>query len=178
MPLTLAQGASWVHALLLSHNRPRRAKECAPVKQPEAARMGRCAIQIVSFLAEVSARNDTFGLVGAIVERSADVTVAAKLFCGFGDRTRLSILRLLADGERRVTDIVEALDASQANISGHLKCLRDSGLVVDRRSGREAFYRIAHSEVVDVLRSAEQLLAVTGTGIELCSTYADDEALS
>lgn len=114
---------------------------------------------------------DTIGPMSATIERSGDVAVAAKLFCGFGDRTRLSILSLLAGGERRVTDIVETLDASQANISGHLRCLRDCGLVVDRRSGREAFYRIAHSEVVDVLRSAEQLLAVTGTGIELCPNY-------
>ena len=122
---------------------------------------------------------DMIGVMGATDDRSNDVAVAAKLFCGFGDRTRLSILRLLADGERRVTDIVEALGASQANISGHLKCLRDCGLVVDRRSGREAFYRIAHSEVVDVLRSAERLLAVTDTGIELCPTYEPDaQALS
>ncbi len=112
------------------------------------------------------------------IERSGDVAVAAKLFCGFGDRTRLSILNLLARGERRVTDIVETLDASQANISGHLKCLRDCGLVVDRRSGREAFYRIAHSEVVDVLRSAERLLAVTGNGIELCPNYESEPATS
>ncbi len=103
--------------------------------------------------------------------RSGDVAVAAKLFCGFGDRTRLSILSLLAGGERRVTDIVETLDASQANISGHLQCLKECGLVIDRRSGRQAFYRIAHVEVVDVLRSAEQLLAVTGSGVELCPNY-------
>jgi hypothetical protein len=50
--------------------------------------------------------------------------------------------------------------------------------VVDRRSGREAFYRIAHAEVLDVLRSAEQLLAVTGTGIELCSNYESDDGAS
>lgn len=112
--------------------------------------------------------------MSATTERSSDVAVAAKLFCGFGDRTRLSILSLLAGGERRVTDIVETLDASQANISGHLKCLRDCGLVVDRRSGREAFYRIAHSEVVDVLRSAERLLVATGAGIELCPNFGPE----
>ncbi|NNC79860.1 MAG: helix-turn-helix transcriptional regulator [Acidimicrobiales bacterium] len=116
--------------------------------------------------------------MSATIERSGDVAVAAKLFCGFGDRTRLSILSLLARGERRVTDIVESLDGSQANISGHLKCLKECGLVIDRRSGREAFYRIAHSEVVDVLRSAERLLAVTGTGIELCPNYEPETATS
>ena len=74
--------------------------------------------------------------------------------------------------------IVESLDASQANISGHLKCLRECGLVTDRRSGREAFYRIAHPEVIDVLRSAERLLALTGTRIELCPNYESDTGTS
>lgn len=100
-----------------------------------------------------------------------DIATAAKLFCGFGDRTRLAILTLLADGELRVTDIVEALDASQANISGHLRCLKDCGLVIDRRAGREAHYRVAHPHVIEVLRSAERLLAVTGQHIALCPNY-------
>ena len=100
-----------------------------------------------------------------------DTASAAKLFCGLGDRTRLAIITLLAGGELRVTDIVDALDASQANVSGHLRCLKDCGLVIDRRAGREAFYRIAHPEVIDVLRSAERLLAVTGKHIDLCPNY-------
>jgi len=103
-----------------------------------------------------------------------DVSAVAKLFCGFGDRTRLAIVALLADGELRVSDVVAALDASQGNISGHLKCLRDCGLVIDRRAGREVFYRIAHDEVIDVLRSAERLLAVSGRQIELCPNYTSN----
>lgn len=109
------------------------------------------------------------------LETGDDIVTAAKLFCGFGDRTRLAIIALLADGELRVTDIVDALDASQANISGHLKCLKDCGLVIDRRSGREAHYRIAHAEVIDVLRSAERLLAITGKHIDLCPNYEPAE---
>lgn len=105
------------------------------------------------------------------VKNSTDIATAAKLFFGFSDGTRLAILTLLADGEHRVTDIVSALDSSQANISGHLKCLKECGLVIDRRTGREARYRIAHTEVIEVLRSAERLLAVTGQRIDLCSNY-------
>ena len=100
-----------------------------------------------------------------------DVQVASKLFNGFADRTRLAILLHLADGERRVTDLVHALDGSQGNVSGHLACLKECGLVVDRPAGRQVFYRIAHPEVYDVLRSAEALLAVTGQAIELCSNF-------
>ncbi len=109
--------------------------------------------------------------MSASVDCRADVVVAAKLFSGFGDLTRLAIIVELSDGERRVSDLVTALKGSQGNISGHLRCLRDCGIVVGRPSGREVFYRIAVSEVIDVLRSVEALLAVTGEAVDLCPNY-------
>jgi len=109
--------------------------------------------------------------VSVVDESRAEVAVAAKLFSGFSDPTRLAIIVELSDGERRVSDLVAALNGSQGNISGHLRCLRDCGIVVGRPSGREVFYRIAVSEVVDVLRGAEALLAVNGEAIDLCPNY-------
>lgn len=105
------------------------------------------------------------------------VGLAAKLFRGFADLTRLAILMELAEGERRVTDLVRALGGSQANVSGHLACLKDCGLVLDRPEGRQVFYRIARPEVVDVIRSAEALLALAGHQIDLCPNYRQPEAL-
>lgn len=109
--------------------------------------------------------------MSATANQCTDVDAAAKLFRGLGDRTRLAIVALLANGEQRVTDVVTALDGSQANISGHLRCLKDCGLLIDRRTGREVYYRIAHPEVIDVLRTAERLLATTGRHIDLCPNY-------
>jgi len=109
--------------------------------------------------------------VNAAVECRADVVVAAKLFSGFSDLTRLAIMVELSGGERRVSDLVAALKGSQGNISGHLRCLRECGLVVGRPSGREVFYRIAFPEVIDVLRSVEALLEVTGEAVDLCPNY-------
>ena len=105
------------------------------------------------------------------VESLDEVAAAAKLFCGFGDRTRLAIIAPLADGGQRGTGIVVALPSSQGYVVGDLRWLEDRGLVIDRRAGREAFYRIAHPEVVAVLRSAERLLAATGQRIDLCPNY-------
>lgn len=103
--------------------------------------------------------------------RPGATALAAKLFDGFADRTRLAILVELSEGERRVTDLVTALAGSQGNISGHLACLKRCGLVVDRPDGRQVFYRIAQPAVVDVLRAAEALLSLTGHDIELCPNY-------
>ena len=111
------------------------------------------------------------------MDSTTDVSLAAKLFRGFGDRTRLAILAELAGGERRVTDLVKRLGGSQSTVSGHLACLRDCGLIVGRAEGRQMFYRIALPEVVGVLRSAERVLAETGHWVELCPNY-DGELVS
>ena len=112
--------------------------------------------------------------MSAPVVPAVEATVAAKLFRGFADPTRLSILLALLEGEHRVTDLVDRVGGSQANVSGHLACLRECGLVEDRPEGRAVFYRIARGEVVGLLRAAENLLAATGTAVELCRNYTEE----
>lgn len=97
--------------------------------------------------------------------------VAAALFHGFSERTRISILLSLLEGEKRVVDLLEEIGGSQSNISGHLACLKDCGLVNDRPEGRQSYYSIASKEVIGVLRAAEKLLAVNGHAIEMCPRY-------
>jgi ArsR family transcriptional regulator, cadmium/lead-responsive transcriptional repressor len=102
--------------------------------------------------------------------------LAAKLFRGLADPTRLGILLALQAGERRVTDLVAELGSSQANVSGHLACLKDCGLVADRARGRANFYRLARPELAALLRAAEELLAGIGHQVELCPNYSRDRA--
>lgn len=101
----------------------------------------------------------------------SDLVQGAKLFRSLGDPTRLAILQQLAAGEHRVTDLVAALGTSQSNVSAHLACLKDCGLVADRPAGRAVHYRLARSELFDVLRSAEGLLQSVGHRITLCPNY-------
>jgi DNA-binding transcriptional ArsR family regulator len=105
----------------------------------------------------------------AIRPAQADVDIAAGLFHGLSDRTRLSIRRALLEGERPVREIVDVVGSSQSNVSNHLACLRECGLVVDRPGERrQVFYAIAHPAVVDLLRASERLLADSGHKVELC----------
>jgi len=97
--------------------------------------------------------------------------VAAKLFRGLADPTRLAVLLALAAGEHRVVDLTISLGLPQSTVSGHLACLKECGLVADRPAGRAVFYRIATPEVYELLSAAERLLAVTGTEIDLCPNY-------
>jgi len=59
------------------------------------------------------------------------------------DSTRLRCLMLMqAEGELCVCELTHALNLSQPKISRHLAHLRESGLLVARRSGTWMYYRI------------------------------------
>lgn len=100
-----------------------------------------------------------------------DVELAARLFHGLSDPTRLSILLVLLDGERRVSDIVAAVDSSQSNVSNHLACLKGCGLVVDRPGDRrQVFYSIARPEVRELVLASQRLLIEAGHHVRLCAS--------
>lgn len=99
------------------------------------------------------------------------------MFRAFGDPTRLSVLLALAGGERRVADLVGLVGGSQSNVSAHLACLKECGLVVDRPADRrQVYYRLVHPEVEELLRGAERLLAANGVAVELCRNPLMDGA--
>ncbi|ALV39177.1 hypothetical protein AS200_44520 (plasmid) [Streptomyces sp. CdTB01] len=100
------------------------------------------------------------------------------LFRSLGDPARLAILRRLAEGEARVTDLVACVGLAQSTVSAHLSCLRDCGLVDSRPVGRASLYSLARAELLDLLASAELLLAATGEAVELCPNYGTPAAVS
>jgi len=106
------------------------------------------------------------------VDEAEALTAAACLFHGFSDPSRLAIVRHLALGEHRVVDLTRHLGLAQSTVSKHLACLRDCGLVSSRPVGRASMFSLNHLEtVMDLLTSAERLLALTGDAVPLCPTY-------
>ena len=101
----------------------------------------------------------------------SELSAAVALFRGLADPTRLAVLRRLAEGERRVTDLVGELGLAQSTVSTHLACLRDCGLVDFRAQGRQSFYFLARPELLNLLVSAEAVLAATGQAVALCPIY-------
>jgi ArsR family transcriptional regulator len=71
-----------------------------------------------------------------------DLTQVAHWFHALSDETRLHVIELLADGERCVCDLQDAVGAAQSRLSFHLKVLRDAGLVNDRPQGRWVYYSL------------------------------------
>jgi ArsR family transcriptional regulator len=68
-------------------------------------------------------------------------------FCSiFSSDIRLRIMWLLAEGEKTVTELANALNITVANVSQHLSIMRRLGVVASRREGRAIYYRIANQK--------------------------------
>jgi DNA-binding transcriptional ArsR family regulator len=67
----------------------------------------------------------------------------ARVFYSLGHETRLSIITLLTSGEMHVGAIFKKLKLPQSSVSCHLRILREGGLVVSRREGKQKFYSLA-----------------------------------
>lgn len=98
-----------------------------------------------------------------------EVRLLSKLFDGFAEPTRMSILALLArQEEASVTELVEAVGVPQPRVSDHLRCLSWCGYVKVRREGRHAYYSVADERVLGILRLGEEILADNRDYVRAC----------
>ena len=95
----------------------------------------------------------------------------SKLFKGFADQSRLSILETILGGSKTVSQIVKATKLSQPNVSAHLACLLDCGLVRKEKRGREVFYRISMKEIKSIFNQARKILSNHSKEIYKCTRY-------
>lgn len=79
-----------------------------------------------------------------------NLDAVATRFRILGVPLRLQILNELAEGERTVTDLVEATGSTQPNVSKHLTTLLAHRLVKREQRGNSAFYSVADPAVFDL----------------------------
>lgn len=103
-------------------------------------------------------------------------TLKAKLFRGFADSSRLAILEGLRNGPATVSALVEYTGLSQSNVSNHLSCLRDCGLVSSNQQGRYVIYQLSDVRVSALLSLADELLADVAKGVYECVHYQSSES--
>jgi len=77
----------------------------------------------------------------------------AEVLKAMADPTRLKILHSLQGEERCVSDILEIVGGSQANVSKHLSVLKRAGLVDSRRDALNVFYQISDEGVFTICRN-------------------------
>jgi DNA-binding transcriptional ArsR family regulator len=84
---------------------------------------------------------------------SVQLERVASMFRAFAEATRLAIIQELKSGELTVSEIVERLTTSQANVSKQLKLLHDAGLLARRKQGTQVIYWIADPMVFELCRT-------------------------
>lgn len=93
-----------------------------------------------------------------MLTRSSRLEVMNRLGRSMADPTRSRILLCLLDEPRYPADLARELELTRPNVSNHLGCLRDCGIVVARPEGRQMRYEIADPHLEAALTS---LLDVT-----------------
>ena len=103
------------------------------------------------------------------------LTLKAKLFRGLADPSRLAIVEALRASPRSVGEIVVATGLSQSNVSNHLACLHDCGLLSREQRGRFVYYRLSDARIAALLGTAEEVLGAVAAGVYACTRYRAPE---
>ena len=77
--------------------------------------------------------------------------LAVKVFKALGHSVRYKIMKFLCDGPICVCKLNEEFDFSQANLSQHLRILKDAGLVKREKVGLEVHYRLYNDDVKNIM---------------------------
>ena len=71
---------------------------------------------------------------------------------------RLEIIAHLRDGEKTVTEMMDVMQISQANLSQHLGLMRQKGIVIARREGLNIYYRLSNPKIIQACDLMRQVL--------------------
>jgi len=82
----------------------------------------------------------------------AHASDAANLMKALGNESRLMILCLLAEGERSVGQLNDAIPLSQSALSQQLARLRSQGIVQTRRASQTIYYTLADGPAEKIIR--------------------------
>jgi DNA-binding transcriptional ArsR family regulator len=78
------------------------------------------------------------------------IELVARRFRVLGEPMRIRLLDRLRDGDATVSELQEALGASQQNVSKHLGILHDAGMVARTKHGTQVRYAISDPSVFDL----------------------------
>jgi DNA-binding transcriptional ArsR family regulator len=95
------------------------------------------------------------------------------LFEVLAEAHRRSILDLLRESERSVTDLVGVLGVSQPAVSKHLRVLREAGLVTARSDAQRRLYRLRPEPLRAVDEWLEPYRQLWATSLDALERHLD-----
>ena len=96
------------------------------------------------------------------LDRVDHFQTVAEVFRQLDDTTRIRIFWLLCHCEECVLNISAMMKMSSPAVSHHLRSLKNTGLIVSRREGKEVYYRAADTEQSRLLHQMiERIMEIT-----------------
>ena len=96
-------------------------------------------------------------IAGRMRELQRNARRAAPLLKAMSNPARLVILCQLAEGERSVGELEDAVGLSQSGISQHLAVLRREHVVATRRDKQTVFYSLANADVMALMATLHKV---------------------
>lgn len=103
-----------------------------------------------------------FELIKNQLDKTENFQTVAEIFKQLCDTTRIRIFWLLCHQEECVINLSAMLNMSSPAVSHHLRPLKNSGLIVSKRKGKEVYYHANDTEVCNLLhKMIEQVMEIT-----------------
>ncbi len=96
--------------------------------------------------------------VKTIITDKAIFEMQAEICKTLTNPKRIEILNSLRNEEKTVTELVDALGASKANVSQHLAVMRHKGILTTRRDGVNIYYRVSNPKVIEACSLMKEVL--------------------
>lgn len=90
-------------------------------------------------------------VIRTLLPGQSEIAGVSEALKQLGDPSRLRIFWLLCHCEECVLNIAAIVNMTSPAVSHHLRLLKNSGLIVSRREGKEMYYRTADTELAQVL---------------------------
>lgn len=97
-------------------------------------------IEYISKLLYINMRMNSGGVM--MKEATIEIEKTASILKLLGDKTRLTMVKMLDSNDCCVCEFVEVFKASQPAISQHLRKLKDAGIVKETRRGQWIIYSL------------------------------------
>lgn len=93
--------------------------------------------------------------------KEEDFQIVSDIFKQLCDRSRIRIFWILCHCEECVINLASLVEMTSPAVSHHLRQLKNSGLIVSRRDGKEVYYKAADTEQAQLLhRMIEKLVEI------------------
>lgn len=89
--------------------------------------------------------------------RTDTIADAAEMLKAIANPLRINILRLLyVNGEMSVSDLLDELQTEQSLVSHNLRLMKDRGVLLTRKLGKNCYYSLKHKKLYQVIECVSE----------------------